>query len=60
MMRASAYCGSEAPIASTSMAVIGTWFAVPGVSLSAHARSTETTTARRTIQLFVPNARPIR
>ena len=54
--RSSAYSGDDAPSASTSMALIATWFDVPGVILSAQATSMATTIATRMIHVLCPNA----
>ena len=54
--RSSAYSGDDAPSASTSMALMATWFDVPGVILSAQATSMATTTATRMIHVLCPNA----
>ena len=54
--RSSAYSGEEAPSASTSMALIATWFDVPGVIFSAQATSMATTIATRMIHVLCPNA----
>ena len=56
MIRSRAYSGDVPPSASTSIALIATWFEVPGVIFSAHAASIATTIASRMTQLLCPNA----
>ena len=53
-MRSTEYSGVWAPIARTSMALMGIWFDDPGVSLSAQATSRDTTMIVRTTQLALP------
>ena len=54
--RSRAYSGDDAPSASTSIALIATWFDVPGVIFSAHATSIATTIATRMIHAVLPEA----
>jgi len=58
-MRSNAYPGVAVPRASTSIALIAIWFAVPGVARNAHATSSAHVTARATAQNPDPSSSPI-